>query len=129
MCVCFLVRDRRRPRSTRTDTHLPYTTLCRSALCRVHYEFDNSEAARAVLSRAVALDAESPEAHYWHGLVLYGLGRNHDAVVAFGKTIALDDGAADAYFYRAHSFAEMGRFAEAVADLDKAIEQIGRAHV
>src|SRR3546814_13948713 len=50
------------------------------------------------------------------------LGRNHDAVVAFGKTIALDDGAADAYFYRAHSFAEMGRFAEAVADLDKAIE-------
>src|SRR3546814_5400342 len=54
----------------------------RIALGRVHYEIDNYEAARAVLDRAVALDAESPEAHYWHGLVLYGLGRNHDAVVA-----------------------------------------------
>src|SRR3546814_7189971 len=30
-CVCiFFLMKRRPPRSTRTDTHLPYTTLCRS---------------------------------------------------------------------------------------------------
>src|SRR3546814_20330290 len=94
----------------------------RIALGRVHYEIDNYEAARAVLDRAVALDAESPEAHYWHGLVLYGLGRNHDAVVAFGKTLPLHAGAADAYLHRYPSFADVGCFPPAVADLHLAAD-------
>src|SRR3546814_11023788 len=46
------------------------------ALGRVHYEIDNYEAARAVLDRAVALDAESPEPPYRPGPVPYGLGRH-----------------------------------------------------
>src|SRR3546814_7534786 len=33
-CVLFLLIMRRPPRSTRTDTLLPYTTLCRSRSCR-----------------------------------------------------------------------------------------------
>src|SRR3546814_11646574 len=30
MCCCFFLMIRRPPRSTRTDTLFPYTTLCRS---------------------------------------------------------------------------------------------------
>src|SRR3546814_21092616 len=56
------------------------------ALGRVHYEIDNYEAARAVLDRAVALDPESPEAHYWPRPSLYGPGPNPDAVAALAQT-------------------------------------------
>src|SRR3546814_12846614 len=32
VCLCFVVMIRRPPRSTRTDTLFPYTTLCRSGV-------------------------------------------------------------------------------------------------
>src|SRR3546814_7865225 len=38
MCTFFLLMIRRPPRSTRTDTLFPYTTLCRSVLAYVAQE-------------------------------------------------------------------------------------------
>src|SRR3546814_13468318 len=37
MCLYFCLMIRRPPRSTRTDTLFPYTTLCRSRRYRVRY--------------------------------------------------------------------------------------------
>src|SRR3546814_1633164 len=37
MYLLFFLMIRRPPRSTRTDTLFPYTTLFRSALCRLHH--------------------------------------------------------------------------------------------
>src|SRR3546814_21041557 len=46
----FLLRRRRPPRSTRTDTLLPYTTLFRSLIPRYGARFNPAQVSRAVLA-------------------------------------------------------------------------------
>src|SRR3546814_1818664 len=60
-CLVFFLRIRRPPRSTRTDTLFPYTTLCRSALA-VRMMDDNArlsqpEDAEVVMRRAMVASA------------------------------------------------------------------------
>src|SRR3546814_14727541 len=42
-CSCFFLMIRRPPRSTRTDTLFPYTTLFRSGILQTHYHADHAQ--------------------------------------------------------------------------------------
>src|SRR3546814_16173537 len=109
MCVCFLMR-RRPPRSTRTDTLFPYTTLFRSV------PGEEIEVAGRASHRRVALavdplagDALRPERDEPLAVVAVGGVQVHGrggAVQALGQVI------------------ERGELVEQLVD---AVDQIGRA--
>src|SRR3546814_1186660 len=117
VCIFFLMR-RRPPRSTRTDTRFPYTTLFRS-------EADLVE--RAVgdlvfqhLDRIVVV-----EAHVVEAVLVQGIEQASDA-----RRMDFD---ADVVALAIARGGKAQRFAVAEADLQHAFgiaaEQIGRAHV
>src|SRR3546814_20960376 len=96
--------NRRPPRSTRTDTLFPYTTLFRSLL-------DNIAALKALLIAATAREARKDER----------IERLEKLVAAFRQ----------AAFGRKSERADPDQFDLALEDLETAIAtiQIGRAHV
>src|SRR3546814_668019 len=55
---CFLLMIRRPPRSTRTDTLFPYTTLFRSALASAYFSVANANSLAASL-RCISKSASS----------------------------------------------------------------------
>src|SRR3546814_7075870 len=59
----FFLMIRRPPRSTRTDTLFPYTTLFRSARTRAHRPLRRDLGALPLLSRSQAGDAQAARLH------------------------------------------------------------------
>src|SRR3546814_10750941 len=95
---------RRPPRSTRTDTLFPYTTLFRSqavdlrpndskalgSLAIVEGWLGNEEAAIKALRQAVALDPQNSFCHYALGLQLAGVGDYAAARQAQRRALVID---------------------------------------
>src|SRR3546814_17334071 len=63
---CFFLMIRRPPRSTRTDTLFPYTTLCRSALRSDQLQLEGLEHGPGAVAHAELAESERPLlARHW----------------------------------------------------------------
>src|SRR3546814_1494709 len=82
-CVIFFLLLRRPPRSTRTDTLFPYTTLFRSVVMadRTESEIHRGEQAARLLNEPLMIEARSEE----HTSELQTLMRNSYAVFCLKK--------------------------------------------
>ena len=77
------------------------------------------------LSLLKALDEsaiKTPDVFFNLGVALINANRPEDAIPYFGKSIALDAAYADGYFRRGLAYLQLGKMAEAKADLQKFVE-------
>jgi tetratricopeptide (TPR) repeat protein len=65
---------------------------------------------------------KTPDVFFNVGVALINANRPEDAIVYFGKSVALDTTYADGYFRRGLAYLQMGKTAEAKADLKKFVE-------
>jgi tetratricopeptide (TPR) repeat protein len=65
---------------------------------------------------------KAPDILFNVGVALINANRPEDAIVYFGKSVALDAAYADGYFRRGLAYLQMGKTAEAKADLKKFVE-------
>src|SRR3546814_12457091 len=97
----FFLSIRRPPRSTRTDTLFPYTTLFRSpddadvyfARGDVHYDMAEHALAIADYSAGLKLEGDAPWALWSRGLAHAQLGDSRAAHQDLDRALALLDGA------------------------------------
>lgn len=79
------------------------------------------EEALAALQAALALNPEDPQAWHHHGLALKGLGRSEQALHSYARSLSLVD-AVLTRCNRAVLLHQLGRWNEALADLDQALK-------
>jgi adenylate cyclase len=92
---------------------------CDSVLLAWHGVEISLESLLSTCAKALALDANLPEAHASHGLALATNGRVAEGIAEFKRAIALDPNSYEGhYFYARTSFAE--------GDLEKAVELYSR---
>jgi tetratricopeptide (TPR) repeat protein len=65
---------------------------------------------------------KTPDVFFNIGVALINANRPEDAIPYFGKSIALDAAYADGYFRRGLAYLQLGKTAEAKADLQKFVE-------
>jgi len=65
---------------------------------------------------------KTPDVFFNLGVALINANRPEDAIPYFGKSIALDAAYADGYFRRGLAYLQLGKMAEAKADLQKFVE-------
>ena len=65
---------------------------------------------------------KTPDVFFNLGVALINANRPEDAIPYFGKSIALDAAYADGYFRRGLAYLQLGKMAEAKADLNKFLE-------
>jgi tetratricopeptide (TPR) repeat protein len=65
---------------------------------------------------------KTPDAFFNVGVALINANRPEDAIVYFGKSVTLDAAYADGYFRRGLAYLQLGKTAEAKADLQKFVE-------
>jgi tetratricopeptide (TPR) repeat protein len=73
------------------------------------------------ISRAMRLQAPSPEILRIHGLVLSALGRPHEAIESFDRAIKLKSKFSDAHHDRGNALTQLNRFDEALTSYDRAL--------
>src|SRR3546814_17925175 len=81
MIFCLMIR--RPPRSTRTDTLFPYTTLFRSKLGR-------ADEARAIQQRLTEIEPDKPAHRVAFGHNLRAAGEVEAAIASYRKAATLD---------------------------------------
>jgi tetratricopeptide (TPR) repeat protein len=84
--------------------------------------------AEAEYRQAIALDPKHVAARYQLGMALTNQGKLGAALPFFRQTIALDPKHADAHYHLANVCARLGRWDEAVAPMDKAVELTRNDH-
>jgi regulator of sirC expression with transglutaminase-like and TPR domain len=65
---------------------------------------------------------KTPDVFFNVGVALINANRPEDAIGYFGKSVALDAAYADGYFRRGLAYLQLGKSAEAKADLQKFVE-------
>ncbi len=85
-----------------------------------HFARSDYDSALADFQESVSTNPEDFRAYYYIGIVLSILRRNSEAEEAFNKSLALNMYQPYLYLRRARCFYNMGRYHDALEDLDKA---------
>jgi tetratricopeptide (TPR) repeat protein len=90
---------------------------------RIHYFYEDYTKALQDANKAIELDKSQAKADYFHlrGLIYYQMENAGKARQDFDKAIALDPENTSYYYERAFALADTGNYAEALADMNKAM--------
>src|SRR3546814_11611889 len=114
MCFFFLM-IRRPPRSTRTDTLFPYTTLFRSEDAKAAYEAALADPAFANTSNLAS------QGHKNLGTSFERLGDEGQAVEHYREALRLNQHLPEAHNALAHFYVRQGAWNHALVPLEQAI--------
>ncbi len=87
----------------------------------VQYEMGNFTDAERLLSESLIQNPDSPETHFYFGLIQQRKKRHENAIFSFGEAIQLDSRAAKYYIALGDSLMEMNAFVSAVDAFDQAL--------
>jgi tetratricopeptide (TPR) repeat protein len=93
----------------------------------VMYESRFDEAL-TLFEKAISLDPESYEAHYYYGNCLYTLRRHQEAMEAYDKCLSINTSFADAYYNRGLLREMLGDKSGSCEDYKKA-EELGKPNI
>jgi len=89
----------------------------------IHHRANNSAEALAAYDKSLAANNSDPATHRLSAETLLALGRDQDAVNAFGQYLKLDgEPVADVFRARALALQKLGRFRESLPDVARALE-------
>jgi tetratricopeptide (TPR) repeat protein len=89
-----------------------------------HALLDSANYERVIsLSNTIARQRQNfPNAYWWRGLALDGLGKIEEAIKDYGRVLGLSPKFADARFKRGVAFEKIGRVDDALQEYDRAIQ-------
>jgi tetratricopeptide (TPR) repeat protein len=90
---------------------------------KIYYFYENYPKALQDVNKAIELNNQQNNADYFHlrGLVYYQMENPQKARQDFDKAIALEPENASYYYERAFAWADTGKYAEALTDMNKAM--------
>ncbi|MFN7919513.1 MAG: winged helix-turn-helix domain-containing protein [Bryobacteraceae bacterium] len=86
------------------------------------------EEAIAEMKAALDLDPISTELNNWLALIYYRARRYSDSIDQCRRVLEIDPHYVNVLWFRSWAFEQLGKMAEAVADLEKAVESTGGVH-